>query len=160
MKIKLLVGALVLLMVVNIAAIAAFLVVQTHHPRHFARWRHSIHGRPFAKLDREKRQALSDAMKQFHEEARDVIEETHALENEAIAAMGESPVPRARIDSLLERISDNRLEIARRATNRMIEMGERLTPKERERLMAGLMRMRGPRIGAPAHEDRESPPEK
>ncbi len=160
MKIKLLVGALVLLVVVNIAAIGAFLFVQTHHPRHPARWRHSMQGRPFVKLDREKRQALSEAMKEFHEEARDVIEETHALENDAIAAMGESPVPRARIDSLLERISDRRLEIARRATNRMIEMGERLTPKERERLMAALMRMRGPRDHAPALENREPPPEK
>jgi len=154
MKIKILVGALVLLMVVNVAAITAFIVV--HHSRGmppFGPWRAFRGERPLAHLDRDKRSALFGAMREFHRESRDLIDETRALENQAIAAMGEDPVPRAQIDSLLQQISDNRLEIARRATNHMIEMGENLTPAEREHLMAALMHMRAGR----AHDALDGP---
>lgn len=143
MKVKLLVGALVILVVMNIAALTAFLVVHARGPQPFAHWRALRGEHSFARIDHEKRRALFAALRQFHGEARDLIDETRALEDEAIAAMGEDPVPRARIDSLLQRISDNRLEIARRATTRIIEAGESLTPEEREHLMAGLMHMRG-----------------
>jgi uncharacterized membrane protein len=160
MKIKLLVGALVLLIVMNLAAITAFLVVQTRHPRPPIEWRMAGRGRPLASLDREKRRALFSTMKQFHEDTRDLLEQTHALEADAIAAMGEDPVPRARIDSLLQQISDNRLEIARRATDHMIEMGESLTPEEREHLMEALIRLRGPRMAVPAPFEEEIKREK
>jgi hypothetical protein len=51
-------------------------------------------------------------------------------------------MPRAHIDSLLEQISKNRLEIARRATDRMIAMGDSLTPDERGRMADALLRFR------------------
>jgi uncharacterized membrane protein len=158
MKLKILVGALVFLIVVNVAAIVAFVLVQTRHPRPRGEWRNHAHER-LANLDRDKRRALFATMRQFHEESRDLIEQTHAMENEAITAMGENPVPRARIDSLLQQISDNRLEIARRVTDRMIAMGESLSPEDRKHVMAALMRMRGRRDAPPHHSDEESPPE-
>lgn len=139
MKIKLLVGALVLLLVMNVAAVATFVVVQVRTPRLV------LQDRPLRDLDREKRRALLASMKEFREQARDLIDETHALEDEAIAAMGETPVPRARIDSLLEQISANRLEIARGATDHMIKLGESLTPEERKQIMTFIMHKRGHR---------------
>jgi uncharacterized membrane protein len=157
MKLKVLVGALVFLIVVNIAAIAAFLVVQTHRPHPRPEWREGRHTeRPIDNLDRDKRRALLATIKQFHEESRDLIEQTRAMEDEAIAAMGENPIPRARIDSLLQQISDNRLEIARRVTDRMIAMGESLSPEERKHVMAALMRMRGRRDAPRFHRDEDS----
>jgi uncharacterized membrane protein len=149
----------VLLIVVNIAALGAFLAVQIHRPSPTPTWRdHFARERPFARIDGEKRQKVVGAMREFHEEIRGLVQETGDLEDDAIAAMGESPVPRERIDSLLVRISNNRLEIARRATDRMIEMGETLTPGERERFMSALMRTRGHRLRAPGHREEAPPP--
>lgn len=147
MKLKLLVGGLVFLIVMNLAAITAFLVVQTRHPRPPIEWQQQRGrgNRGMSGLSREKRRAIMESMKSFHEQTRGLIDETHALEDSAITAMGETPVPRARIDSLLERISANRLELARRATDHMISMGESMTPEEREHVMRFLMRMRSPR---------------
>jgi uncharacterized membrane protein len=151
MKIKVLVGALVFLMLVNLAAIGAILFVHLRHARSFPGVRDLARGRPLATLDREERRALFRAMREHHEQSRDLIEATHVLEDEAIAAMGENPVPRARIDSLLERISENRLEIARRATGHLIEMGESLGPEEREHMMEVLMHVREPSAAGPRH---------
>jgi hypothetical protein len=160
MKIKLLVGTLVLLIVVNIAAIGAFLAVQMHHPRAHREFRGRLkHDRPFARFNREKRQDVLESMQQFHEEIGGLVKETAALEDDVASVMGESPVRRERIDSLLVRISANRLEIARRATDRMIEMGETLAPDEREHLMRALMRMRGHRERRDGHWKDEVPRE-
>lgn len=145
MKIKVLVGALVVLIVMNVAAIGAFVAVQMRGPRPPGAWRSWSHNRSFHSLDREKRRALFESMKEFREEARDLIDQTHLLEDEAVAAMGETPVPRARIDSLLQQIADNRLEIARQATDHMIKLGESLTPEERKQIMKMLMRRHGHR---------------
>lgn len=160
MKLKLLVGGLVLLMVMNLAAITAFLVVQTRHPRPPIEWSQRGHGRSLSGLSREKRKALMESMRAFHEQSAGLIQETRALEDSAIAAMGQDPVPRARIDTLLVEISNNRLEIARRATDHMISLGEKLTPEEREHVMRALMRMRGPRSATPApgRENADTPP--
>jgi hypothetical protein len=56
--------------------------------------------------------------------------------------MKKDPVPRAHIDSLHQQISANRLEIARRATDRMIAMGDSLSPAEREHMIDAMARMR------------------
>jgi len=156
MKLKLLVGALVLLIVMNLAAITAFLVVQTRHPRPPIELQQRGRGgsRGTSGLSREKRRAIMESMRSFHDQARPLIDETHALEDSTIAAMGETPVSRARIDSLLERISANRLELARRATDHMISMGESMTPLEREHVMRFLMRMRSPRGERAQHDGR------
>ena len=148
MKIKLLVGALALLIAVNLAAIGAFLFVQSRAPRPVVvapgdSRPEVVHERLMAGLGREERRHLFRTMRAFHEETRGLVEETFELEDELMAAMNESPVPRARIDSLLERISANRLAIARNATDRVIAMGDSLSPEQRERMMGAIMRMRG-----------------
>jgi uncharacterized membrane protein len=147
MKVKLLVGALVVLVVMNLATIGAFLFVQLHHPRPAAVLPEGagverLHARLLDDLSRPERRRLFRAMRSFHEETRSLVEDTRALEDDLVASMNQSPAPRAHIDSLLQQISDNRLEIARRATDRMIAMGDSLTPEEREHMIDALMRMR------------------
>ncbi|HEX5131449.1 MAG TPA: periplasmic heavy metal sensor [Candidatus Krumholzibacteria bacterium] len=152
MKIRWLVAALVILIVMNVAAIGAFLFVQVRHPRPAIGWSQLAEDatrHPLGGLRPEERRKLYETMKEFHGEIRDLYEETHALEADAIASMNQDPVPRAHIDSLLQQIADNRLEIARRATDRIISMSETLTPEEREHLMSAVMRMRGGRGGDP-----------
>jgi uncharacterized membrane protein len=146
MKIKLLVGALVLLVVMNIAAVGVFLLVQTRAPRPPIEWRDEgmdpAHVPIARRLSLEERRRLFAAMRSFHEETRALAQETRALEDDLIASMGRSPVSQAHVDSLLQQISDNRLEIARRATDRMIAMGDSLTAEQRQHLVSALIQMR------------------
>jgi Spy/CpxP family protein refolding chaperone len=159
MKVKLLVGALALLIVMNLAALGAFLVVQTHH-RSPMGWHHGgdrgaarmgdrggararLHDHLMGQLGPEERKKLFASMKEFHEKNGDMMRQTHMMEEDAIASMRQDPVPRAHIDSLLQQISANRLEIARHATDQMIALGKTLTPDQREHLMDAIMHMRG-----------------
>jgi uncharacterized membrane protein len=140
MKLKLLVGILVVLLIINIAALGSFL------------WLHHTH-RQNSQLDRAHRFALryvpeKDREKFFrtarslHQDVGPLAEQTSTLEKELINSMRKDPVPRAHIDSLLEQISANRLEIARKATDRMIAMGDSLTPDDRGRMVDALLRFR------------------
>ena len=162
MKIKLLVGALVLLVVMNIAALGAFLFAHLNQ-RPGDQWTAGFradHRRIAGALNTRERQKLFHAMKSFHEEVRPLVDNTRSLENDLMVSMRETPVPRARVDSLLEQISRNRLEIARHATDRMIAMGDSLSPDERAHMVDALMSMRqgGPGRERMRHWDRRRRP--
>lgn len=168
MKIKLLVGALVLLIIINLAAIGAFLFVQSRAPHPVmapppigagdhpeGAFEPGPPRGPMADLSPLERRRLFETQRAFREDARPLIEETRRLEDELVAAMNRSPAPRARIDSLLQQISAKRLEIARRATDRMIAMGDSLSAEERERLTNAIVRMRaGEGPGGPPPRER------
>ncbi|HET6350244.1 MAG TPA: periplasmic heavy metal sensor [Candidatus Krumholzibacteria bacterium] len=156
MKVKLLVGALAVLVIMNIAALGSFWFMHNHAPQfredfrrgdRMGRWS----GAP--EMSPEDRRRLFRTMRSFHQEIRPLARQTADLEQDLIKSMGEDPVPRAHIDSLLEQISRNRLEIARRATNRMIAMGDSLSPEQREHMTDALMRMRRGGRGGPGDRD-------
>jgi uncharacterized membrane protein len=145
MKIKLLVGALVVLVVMNIAAIGTFLFVHMHGPHPMAglhEGRRMHRGEFRHELSRDEREKLRHTMESFHREVRPLVQETGRLEDDLIASMGKDPVSRAHIDSLLDQISKNRLELAHRATDRMSAMGDSLSAEQRTHLMQALVRMR------------------
>jgi Spy/CpxP family protein refolding chaperone len=144
MKVKVLIGALVVLMVMNLAALGSFMFMHLHGGRHHGghsgeRRMHRWVMRNVPEGDRER---LMRTMRSFHEDVSPLAEQTRKLEDELISSMRQDPAPRAHIDSLLEQISHNRLEIARRATDRMIAMGDSLTPDERGHMVDALMRSR------------------
>ena len=152
MKVKLLVGALVVLVILNVAALGSFLFFHLHGPRP-GDWQsmreRRMHHWVMRNVKPEERERLMRTMRSFHEEIRPLVDQTGTLEEQLIASMRKDPVPRAHIDSLLEEISRNRLEIARRATDRMIAMGDSLSPDERGHLIDLLMRMRRGGPGVP-----------
>ena len=142
MKIKWLVGALIVLVVLNLAALGAFLFASFHRDD----WRGPRGARPpfMAGHSPEDRRTLFRAMRSLHDQIGPLVEQTDRLETELIASMGKDPVPQARIDSLLSEISSKRLEIARKATHHMIALGDSLSAEEREHMMNMLVRMHGP----------------
>ena len=163
MKVRVLVGILVFLVVVNLAAIGTFLYVHFTRPERGARWaqegRPGMRGgpgmpggmfdgdHPMATLSKEDRRLLFDMMSDFREANREKMAQTRALEEEMFELMQQDPVPMARVDSLLEEIAATRLEVAKEATRRLLEMRESLTPEQRERLHEVLLRMH--RMGGP-----------
>jgi heavy-metal resistance protein len=142
MKVKVLIGALVVLMLMNVAALGSFLFLHLH-ARHQgndrARYSHRWVMRNVPAKDRD---TFFNTMRSIHDDVHPLAEDTGKLEDELIRSMRKDPVPRAHIDSLLEEISKNRLEIARRATDRMIAMGDSLTPDERGHMVDAMMRFR------------------
>lgn len=166
MKVKILVGALGVLVAMNLAALGAFLFVQTHHEAppgwHRGAGRGRGHERVMGQLGPEERKKLFASMQEFHAKYGDLMRQTRTLEQDVLKSMREDPVPRAHIDSLLQQISQNRLEIARHATDQMITLGKTLTPEQREHLMDAIMHMRGDGPGAgrrwrDGNEDRPRP---
>lgn len=147
MKVKWLVGALVVLVIINIAALGSFWYMHHQAPPPGPGFERSGRGEKMERrhgrnLSRDERRRLFRAMRSFHQDVRPLIDQTDALEEDLIASMKQDPVPRARVDSLLEGISQKRLEIARLATDRMIAMGDSLAPEDRERMLDALMRFR------------------
>jgi Spy/CpxP family protein refolding chaperone len=142
MKVKLLVGVLVVLMIMNVAALGSFLFLHLHGRHGGGHGGDRTHRWVMRNVPEQDRERLFRTMRSFHEEVRPLVEQTGDLESQLIASMRQDPVSRARVDSLLEQISRNRLEIARRATDRMIAMGDSLTPDERGHTVDALMRFR------------------
>jgi hypothetical protein len=143
MKVKLLVGALLVLVLINIAALGSFWFLHAHGRHHGDRRYDREHrSHRFANVSEDERQKLFRAMKSFHEDVKPLSDATAKLEDDVVASMRKDPVPRAHIDSLLEQISKNRLELARRATDRMIAMGDSLSADERGHMVDALMRFR------------------
>ena len=144
MKTRWLVGALIVLVIMNIAALGTFWYMHNHAPfpprGARAEWRMRHPGGE--RLGREERRRVFQAMRGLHREVRPLIEQTDALEGDLIEALKQDPIPRARIDSLHEQIAKNRLEIARRATDHMIAMSDSLSPAERERMIDAIAHFR------------------
>jgi uncharacterized membrane protein len=153
MKTRLLVGALIVLVIMNIAALGTFWYMQHQEGyRGHGRWgdrdrrEHRWEGH---KLPREERRRVFQAMRSLREQVRPLLDDTETLEGQLIDALKQDPIPRARIDSLHEQIAKNRLEIAKRTTDHMIAMSDSLSPAERERMIDAIARFRRGSLGSP-----------
>lgn len=157
MKIKALVGILVFLIVINVAAIGTFLYVHFTAPddrdARFGRpGPRGMHGGPFggghplADLPDDQRQLLFDMMREFRESSHDHMQRAHELEDQAFELMRQDDVPKAQVDSLLEEIASIRVQVAKDATTRLLEVRGDLTPEQREHLYNAILRMR-PKMG-------------
>ena len=141
MKIKVLVGVLVFLIVLNLATIGTFLYMHFTRPEpprvaddpgfpprdgaHAKRpWLH--------RLPSENREALVGMLDELRAETQDLRDRMRGLEDEAFGLMQRDLVPVERVDSLLAQISQTRLEIGRIAARKLIE-AKRILPPEEER---------------------------
>ncbi|UCG53018.1 MAG: periplasmic heavy metal sensor [Candidatus Latescibacterota bacterium] len=152
MKLKILVGILVFLIVLNLATIGTFLYIHftqepvapvgrmspgpgmdlpmepnRHGPMHF----HATHRKELRKLHRE-----------FRIETLDLTLRIRDLELEAFELLQQDPVPQARVDSLLEEISLAQLEVSRRAAEKLIEAKRILPPDQQEIFFNAILKAR------------------
>ena len=139
MKLKLLIGVLLFLIVLNLATIGSFVykqwtqeqTYQTHRLGHRAPVR--IDGpRAMRALDPEKRQALRRLLDEFHEETGDLRDQIGRMETEAFALLERKTVPRDSLDMIMEQLSGLHLEISRRATDKLIEAKIHLDPRQQK----------------------------
>jgi uncharacterized membrane protein len=141
MKLKVLVGALVVLLIINIAAIGSFLYLH-HHAKHPPKQPDRAHRFAMRYVPEKDRAKFFRTARALRLDIGPLADETRGLEKQLIESMRQDPVPRAHVDSLLEHIARNRLEINRKATSRMIAMGDSLTADERGHMVDALLRFR------------------
>ena len=157
MKIKILIGVLVFLILINLATIGSFLwMLKRGKPaerfhRDFSK-RHTqapfAGERPMRQIRPELRNHLRDDFRKLNRETRDLRANIHDLESQAFSLMQQDPVPIERVDSLLEEISRAQLAISKMATRNMIETRSQFTPEEREIFFKALLSSR-PDMPAP-----------
>ena len=140
MKVKIVVGILVFLIVLNVAALGTFI-----YYGHFSRppmppapvsrgaspERSAPGSGPWLRhLPHKERGELFNLLEEFQRETRDLRTRALSLEDEAFGLMQRDPVPTARVDSLLSEISAARLEISRIAARKLIVSRTVLRPEQ------------------------------
>ncbi len=155
MKLRVLIGVLVCLIVVNVATIGTFLFVYfTRSPSGMAEFvmpglRARAPGVAKERFHAKERDELMGLLRDFRLETRELRGRVSDLEAEAFELMQRDPVPAAGVDSLLERIADARLEISRIAASKLIEAKTVLPPTEQRMFFNAILDARPGRPGRP-----------
>jgi len=164
MKMKLLVGFLIFLIVINLATIGSFLYFQ---------WRNRPLVDPLNGLSRQvppleqqltpgQLEKLATLVDQFREDTRIASEKLHAREEILFNMMRKNPLPKDSVYATVEEIGRMRGEIGKRAVDRLIETNQILTPAQQELFFRAIMSPgRRPQPGPPrgtGPDDRGGPP--
>ena len=166
MKIKLLVGALVALIVLNLATIGSFVYWRWTAPR--ADWESRAPRPPITdrfvptppdqpeapgplRLSRDERNQLMSLLSEFRSETVELRAKIHDDEDLVFGLMQRDEIPRAEVDSLLEEISRARLEMGRLAVDKLIESKAYLSPHQQERFFDSILQTRPSRRGEGHH---------
>ena len=153
MKIKFLVGALVFLIIVNLAVIGTFVamhVSRTPPPEKYGMRATAPEGerqlrRP--RIPKEHRKELMAHLRELREDTAPLREQIAGLEDQMFAAIQMEPVPEALIDSLLGEISTVQYEIRKVATGKLLEAKEFLPPEHQEMFFRAMLNARRGHMG-------------
>jgi uncharacterized membrane protein len=165
MKIKILIGVLVFLILVNLATIGTFLwVLARGRPPGDVRgpWpgRQRMNapfaeGRRMGHLPPEQREQLEALLQGLREETVDMRKQIHDLEAQTFSLMKRDPVPVERVDSLLEELSDARLAMSKITARKLIEARSFLSPEEQGIFFNALMEPRQGMLEGTPHRGRD-----
>ncbi len=148
MKIRILVGVLVLLILVNLGTIGTYLYLHfTHRPEPPA-----LDGGPrppLAALSPEQREKLGDLMEGFRRETRDLNEQARMLEDSTVALLERNPVPDDLVDAQLKQLADLRLEISKKAARKLALAKSFLSADQQQGFFMSVMKARPAFPGGP-----------
>ena len=146
MRVKLLVGILVLLVVVNLTAVGTFLYIHFTRAERFGGFhRGSMKRPPF--LASEDRAKLRGLLMEFHEETNEYRTMLRDLEDQLFLAIHSEPENTAKSDSLLREITEVRYELSKKALEKLAAT-DFLSPEQRKMFFNGIL-MGGRRPGEP-----------
>ncbi len=156
MKMKLLVGGLLFLIVVNLATIGSYLYVrwtQSQPVPHFGPGR----GFPMD-LDPLKRARFLELLKSFRDETQTLEDKIVRTQDEIFSLLGRDSAPQDKVKEKLKELADLRLQISERATQRLIEAKSFLSPVEQKMFLDGILQMRPEPPRPFGHEGPPPPP--
>lgn len=142
MKLKIWIGVLVFLILVNLATIGSFIYFQMNdHPRHNP----AFSGRPPSEIfhiDREKRRQLFDLFRKYREETREQEQEVHKKEQELFDLLQQNPTPMDQVEEKIQEITQLRAIVGHKMVEAMIEAKTFLTPEEQRHFFNAMLRAR------------------
>jgi len=157
MKIKILVGILVILIVVNLAALGSFLYMQWRNPPLPEFPRMGQGPRFELNLDKSQRQQLRALLREFRTETKPLNDQIHQLEDEIFELLQEDAADPGGIEDRLKEISALRLEISNRIIAKFYETREFLSPVQQRHFYRSLMQARPGVMGPGPRFQREHP---
>ena len=155
MKVKLLIGILVALIVLNLATIGSFVYMRWRAPNHDLaalapqpdrdfRPGHGDHRgiRGQFRPSGDERRYLMGLLSEFRTQTDGLHQKIYEDENRVFGLMQQEDVPRVEVDSLLEEISKSRLEMQRLAVDKLIESKAHLSPMQQQHFFESILQNR------------------
>jgi hypothetical protein len=142
MKIKILVGILVFLIVVNLATIGTYVYFRftAPPPGGFQNRPHDSHmPPPIRDLGDAEREKMFGLMHDFIDETNTMRDSVRLLEHELFRLFQQNPVMQENIDSKLKDIAAVKVEISKKAAARFIQAKTFLSPEQQERFFDAIM---------------------
>lgn len=154
MKVKILIGVLLLLIAVNLATIGSYVYLRFKAPSYprivnrmpmmgprFNRMR----GRrpmPMLRLNHNQRQQLFKLLHDFRQETQPERRQIHILERKTFRMMQQNPVPMDSVNENLKQISNVRYEISQKIIKKLMAAKSYLTPRQQHAFYNAIMRAR------------------
>jgi Spy/CpxP family protein refolding chaperone len=148
MKIKILIGVLILLIAINLGTLGSYLYLEFVRKPPPPGWerppRPEFHGpdRPGFRLDREQRHQLAELLQEIYQESRSLREELWKTERVVLELVRQDTLPMEQIDNNLQRMADLRLQMIRIALGKLQRAKSFLTPEQQERFFNAIMMAR------------------
>ncbi len=143
MKLKILIGVLVFLILVNLATIGSFFYFQMHRPDHPPGG--VFDGRPphdMMRLGAEKRAQLRELLENFHQITRADQQQLHQSTDELFELLQSDSASTEEIDNALQSIETLRSKINHKMIETLLQAKTFLSPKEQKRFFNSMMRAR------------------
>src|SRR5262244_171548 len=122
MKMKILVGVLVFLILINLATIGTHIYLRFFHHGPAEHMPPPGHLPPMLEqMSEDQRHKLFALMDSFHDETDGLRKHTDELEGETFKLLQQNPVQQEKVDAKLKELADARLEISRKAVAKMVE---------------------------------------
>jgi Spy/CpxP family protein refolding chaperone len=168
MKLKVLVGVLIILIAINLATIGSYLyTLRKHGDRHLpeppmpfvshpARPDGSHLERPgwtlMRGLSREERAQLKQLLSDLRMETEDLRNVIHSMEAAVMDALRQDSIPSEQVDSLLEEIAAAHLQVSRKATDKLIEAKSYLSPEQQALFYDAILQAHSHGYGEPGRK--------
>lgn len=146
MKLKILIGLLIFLIVVNLATIGSYIYFRTDDggdriiPRFGDGFPSKFQKPPHLNLDREQMHQLLELRMGFERDTRELSEQIRKLREDIFQMLKNDPVSLEEIEQKLQEISRLRMQIDKAAINKLIEAQEYLTPVQRDHFLRFLLK--------------------
>lgn len=146
MKLKILIGGLVFLIVLNLATIGSYIYFRVQHePTEFVP---DFPGRfprpPHLNLDRQQIHQLVEIRRGFQEDVRELSDEIAEIREEIYQNLKQNPVPMSGVEEKLQKVATLRMQIEKIAIKRLVEARNYLSPEQVDNLYRFLL-MESPR---------------
>lgn len=148
MKIKILIGILLVLIVINLGTIGTYLYLQSTRDRNFPHWDQNRRPpfppshRPEMKLDREQRHQLRNLLQEFQQENKDIRNQIWELERTTFDLLQQENIPQNQVNENLKQLSDYRLKLMTAAVEKMIKAKSFLNPEQQKHFFDFIMESR------------------